>query len=227
MDQTIDLNLKRAKKLSAADRLIEAAGPLFADQPFDSVSTRELAKAAGVNLSAISYHFGNKEGLYEAVFQRIIQDLAPARNGVRNFLEGGLIAAKGSAAMQREIVRSFISTIIDAVTEGEDPKWRMRLMVREIHSAGPCFKLVMRGHIEIMHDMVGKLVAVILKEDPETARVKLIAHSVLGLCLQYALNEALISYRLGWPNYGPQEKEILKNETADIVFSILGIAEIS
>ncbi|MCG8494010.1 MAG: CerR family C-terminal domain-containing protein [Sneathiellales bacterium] len=211
--------------MSAADRLIEAAGPLFADQPFNAVSTREIAKAAGVNLSAISYHFGNKEGLYEAVFHRIIEDLAPARNNIKSFLEGGVIAAKGSVAMQREIVSTFVSAIIDAITEGDRPKWRMQLIVREIHGEGPCFKLVMQGHIEIMHDMVGKLVAVILKEDAETPRVKLIAHSILALCLQYALNEALISYRLGWPSYGPDEKEILKKETSGIVFSILGIAD--
>jgi len=225
MDQTIDLKYARAKKLSAADRLIEAAGPLFADQPFDAVSTRELAKAAGVNLSAISYHFGNKEGLYEAVFTRIVEDLEPVRSRTKSFLEGGLIAAKGSVAMQREIVRTFASAIFDAVTDKDKPKWRMRLVMREVQSEGPCFNLVMRGHIDIMHDMVGKLAAVILKEDPQTPRVKLIAHSIMGLCLQYALNEALISYRMGWPKYGPDEKEILKKETSDIIFAILGIAD--
>jgi len=47
--------------------LVAAATPLFAAKGFNGVSVREMAKAAGVNLSMISYYFGGKEGLYAAV----------------------------------------------------------------------------------------------------------------------------------------------------------------
>lgn len=47
--------------------LIAAAVPLFAAKGLNGVSVRELASAAGVNLSMISYYFGGKEGLYAAV----------------------------------------------------------------------------------------------------------------------------------------------------------------
>jgi TetR/AcrR family transcriptional regulator len=47
--------------------LIAAAIPLFAAKGLNGVSVRELATAAGVNLSMISYYFGGKEGLYAAV----------------------------------------------------------------------------------------------------------------------------------------------------------------
>lgn len=49
------------------DNLISAAMPLFAAKGLNGVSVRELASAAGVNLSMISYYFGGKEGLYAAV----------------------------------------------------------------------------------------------------------------------------------------------------------------
>lgn len=47
---------------------MQTALKLFATQGFDATSTRQIAKGAGVNLSAMSYHFGSKEGLYKAVF---------------------------------------------------------------------------------------------------------------------------------------------------------------
>jgi len=47
--------------------IIAAAIPLFAAKGLNGVSVRELARAAGENLSMISYYFGGKEGLYAAV----------------------------------------------------------------------------------------------------------------------------------------------------------------
>ncbi len=49
------------------DNLIASSLPLFAAKGLNGVSVRELAAAAGVNLSMISYYFGGKEGLYAAV----------------------------------------------------------------------------------------------------------------------------------------------------------------
>jgi len=49
------------------EHIIAAAVPLFAAKGLNGVSVRELAAAAGVNLSMISYYFGGKEGLYAAV----------------------------------------------------------------------------------------------------------------------------------------------------------------
>ena len=49
------------------EHIITKAIPLFAAKGLNGVSVRELAAAAGVNLSMISYYFGGKEGLYAAV----------------------------------------------------------------------------------------------------------------------------------------------------------------
>ena len=53
------------------EALISSATELFSAQGFSSVSTRELAERSGINQALIGYHFGNKEGLYLAVFEHI------------------------------------------------------------------------------------------------------------------------------------------------------------
>jgi AcrR family transcriptional regulator len=47
---------------------MEAAERLFADKGFDGTSVRDIAEAASVNLAMISYYFGSKEKLMEAMF---------------------------------------------------------------------------------------------------------------------------------------------------------------
>lgn len=49
-------------------QIMEAAEKLFAEQGFAGTSVRDIAEAARVNLAMISYYFGSKEKLMEAMF---------------------------------------------------------------------------------------------------------------------------------------------------------------
>lgn len=55
--------------------LIAAATPLFASKGLNGVSVRELARAGGANVAMISYYFGGKAGLYEAVVREVFSGL--------------------------------------------------------------------------------------------------------------------------------------------------------
>jgi AcrR family transcriptional regulator len=50
-------------------KILTTATQLFARNGFDGSSIREIAAVAGVNLSAVNYHFKNKENLYISVFK--------------------------------------------------------------------------------------------------------------------------------------------------------------
>ncbi|MEY4344810.1 MAG: hypothetical protein RL032_642 [Pseudomonadota bacterium] len=58
----------RSDGAEARNRLLDAAMRLFAEHGFAKTSTRDIAEAAQVNISSISYYFGDKAGLYRAVF---------------------------------------------------------------------------------------------------------------------------------------------------------------
>ncbi|MBS1732174.1 MAG: TetR/AcrR family transcriptional regulator [Bacteroidetes bacterium] len=49
-------------------QIIEKAEELFATQGYEGTTVRNIADAAGVNLAMISYYFGSKEKLLEALF---------------------------------------------------------------------------------------------------------------------------------------------------------------
>ena len=54
--------------------IIDAAQKLFAVNGFDGTSVRDIAQEAGVNVAMISYYFGSKEKLMEAVFEQKSND---------------------------------------------------------------------------------------------------------------------------------------------------------
>ena len=58
----------RSDGIEARERLLHMALRLFAEKGYAKTSTREIAQAAAVNIAAISYYFGDKAGLYRAVF---------------------------------------------------------------------------------------------------------------------------------------------------------------
>lgn len=61
-----------------AKKLLDAAERLFAQHGFAETSLRTITSKAGVNLAAVNYHFGSKEALIQAVFQRYLDPFAEA-----------------------------------------------------------------------------------------------------------------------------------------------------
>jgi AcrR family transcriptional regulator len=58
-------------------QIIQAAEKLFAENGYEGTSIRHIAAAAGVNVSMISYYFGSKEKLIEALFEERIGYIGP------------------------------------------------------------------------------------------------------------------------------------------------------
>lgn len=56
-------------------RILDACGPVFAERGFSGATTRVLADAAGVNVATLAWHFGDKQGLYDAVIVKHLEDL--------------------------------------------------------------------------------------------------------------------------------------------------------
>lgn len=53
----------------AADSILAVAARLFADRGYDATSMREVAEGAGVAKPTVYYHFGSKEGLFDAILE--------------------------------------------------------------------------------------------------------------------------------------------------------------
>lgn len=61
-----------------ATRIINAAEALFAEQGFTETTMRQITASADVNLAAVNYHFRSKQGLVNAVCERLMEPLCEA-----------------------------------------------------------------------------------------------------------------------------------------------------
>ncbi len=106
----------------ARQRLLAAALRLFAQQGFAKTSTRELAEAASVNVAAISYYFGDKAGLYRAVFY------GPMGADAQTHIAA--VTAPGLALP--EALRAFYAGFVMPLHEGECTTLCAKLHFREL-----------------------------------------------------------------------------------------------
>ncbi len=70
------------------DRLLRAGERLFAERGFKKVTVREICRAAGANVAAINYHFGDKLGLYREVMKTAIDAMRATNDAARKAGEG-------------------------------------------------------------------------------------------------------------------------------------------
>lgn len=103
------------------DAIVQAAQQLFAERGYQSVSTEEIAKTAGVSKGLVHYHFGSKEelvvrilengqGILTEVLDAIAQSPNTAREKVKAAIKAYLEMASSGPGLARIALTSFFET---------------------------------------------------------------------------------------------------------------------
>jgi AcrR family transcriptional regulator len=125
------------------DAILDAATQLFAAQGFDGASIRMITAAAGTNLGAITYHFGTKDALFEAVIARSVEPL------VKRI---GVLAGRSDAPLAR--LEEATRTLFDLLsTHPELP----RLLVHVLAGDRP-IPMAARALLERNHGVVSRII---------------------------------------------------------------------
>jgi AcrR family transcriptional regulator len=121
--------------------LLSSGLRLFAHQGFAKTSTRELAEAAQVNVAAISYYFGDKAGLYRAVF---FEPMGDAGSDVARIADPTLSLD--------EALRGFFHGFLEPLREGEAMRLCMKLHFREMLEPTGLWEQLVDRAIRPVHD---------------------------------------------------------------------------
>ena len=112
---------QRSDGAEARAQLLQAALRLFSEKGFAKTSTREIAQAAGANIAAISYYFGDKAGLYRAVFT---EPMGSASDDIAVYNQAHLNL--------RQSLEGFFASFLEPLKQGELVRLCTRLHFREM-----------------------------------------------------------------------------------------------
>ncbi len=121
--------MEAARRGDTRERVIAAAGELFAARGFHGTTMRDIAQRARVNLAAAHYHFGSKETLYLDVLRAQFAEL------MAQFDERGARLGPDTARVKRTALRMVLRTRVAAMLAlllGPPPGPHGTLMMREM-----------------------------------------------------------------------------------------------
>jgi AcrR family transcriptional regulator len=132
----------------ARERLLHEATRIFAEKGFARSSTREICQAAGQNVSAIHYYFGDKAGLYRATLLRPIEEISQA-----------FVGFDDPDLSLDQALRRVMSGLLFLPEAGAPPDLEMRLYLREMLEPSGSFTDMVAQHIMPMHERMVAMLA--------------------------------------------------------------------
>ena len=166
------------------ERILEAAGEIFAECGFRGATVRKICERAGVNLAAINYYFGGKEKLYSEVL-RHWHDFAIQKYP--------LLLGVDEDAPAEEQLRAFIRSLLFRLLDKGKPAWFGKLMMREMTEPTRAFerlvKETVRPRDKILASIVQKMIGAPISEE----EIRLCCASIIGQCLYYYNARSIIT----------------------------------
>jgi AcrR family transcriptional regulator len=194
------------------ERLLNAAGEVFAEKGFHAASVREICERAGANLASVNYYFRSKEKLYEAVVLRTF-DYAMEKYP--------LDIDQDRLHSPQERLFEFVQRFLLRLLDRDRPAWHINVLRREHAEPGPALRAVLkkiiRGNrkelLSVLTDLTGR--------KADRGWLQLCASSIVGQCLFYHRASAIVTQLHGHVDYSTSGIQKLARHITD--FSLAAI----
>lgn len=164
-----------AEVKTTRERLLQAAGEVFAEMGFHDAKVRDICARAGANLASVNYYFRDKDSLYAAVIENARQfefDQFP-------------LDMLGPGASPHERLRAFITRFVNKLFDRGRPSWHVQLVCREMIEPTAGLDLIVERGIRPQFEYLASILGEILGPAADPHLVARCAASVIGQCLHY------------------------------------------
>ena len=159
------------------NKLIEAAGRVFAERGFEAATVREICLQAGANVAAVNYYFRDKLGLYSEVLHESVRAAK-----VETFR-----AALERHAPTEETLRAVIRMRLRSAHQADLPDWHFRIMAHELAHPTPAMSHIIRTVSKPIYERFLKLIGEIIGRPANHEKTLLCTQSIMGQIFLYVL----------------------------------------
>lgn len=197
----------KARGEETREKLVEVGLKLFAMNGFNGVSMRNLASEAEVNLATVGYHFGGKQGLYEAVIREIIRfrdEVMPGEDAVREqlaYFESGKIT-------KEDLVAWFFRSQMEGILSEPTTLWGVMLINREMADPSESYPLLDDEFFAPAIESMNLVLKAVMPEDTSFTEVMTVGTALIGIVLKFVKPKAFTD-RVGWEEMTPERIEEL------------------
>jgi AcrR family transcriptional regulator len=170
------MNRRKTGAGETRQRLLAAAGEVFAEQGYHSTTVRDICRRAGVNIALVNYHFRSKEELYAAVCNYSL-DLSVNKYSPTLGL--------GPRASARQRLHAFIRSFLFSMLEKGEPSWHEKLAVREMNSPTAALDSMVETTIKPRNRLLSSIVRDFFGAGAGEDMVRQCCLSIIGQCLHY------------------------------------------
>ena len=189
-----------SNSLGTEERLLEAAGEIFAEYGYRGATVRQICEKARANLAAVNYYFRDKDGLYLAVMRYLhstATDLYPPSLGLK----------RGASADDR--LHAFIRSLLNRLLSEGRPNWHMKLAARELIEPSPALDVIVEEAIRPLSQELESIVRELLGPEADDESVRLNMLSVVSQCGFYHHSRAVISRLYSMQKFSVEDIEKL------------------
>ncbi|HSY71699.1 MAG TPA: CerR family C-terminal domain-containing protein [Silvibacterium sp.] len=204
-------SVRVSEQEDARARLIDVAIKLFAEKGYEGTSVRDLATAAGVNVAAVSYHFGSKDELYHEALRACLAPCGEMRERMQKHLDAALKNRSRKAAEEalRGCIQDFLEMLVSPAAR------HSHLVMREQSEGKQRFEPVIREFFQPVGSILREVILMLAPGLPEM-RVFMVISGIIGQCLH--IYKARVSYRVlaGVDSHSPEYIEMTSKHIAHL-----------
>jgi AcrR family transcriptional regulator len=176
----VQTHASSARAGATRETLLDTAEALFSTRGFAGVSVRDITQAAGVNLAAIHYHFGGKDELALAVFERRARELSRER------LAKLRAVMAGDAPSKRAVFHALLSPPLEWMAEAATRRHAISMLIRtHLDGSNAIMQKVFRD-VSVLASFADALIVIDPVMRPQDANMKVFF--ALGLEHEIILN---------------------------------------
>jgi TetR/AcrR family transcriptional regulator, regulator of cefoperazone and chloramphenicol sensitivity len=215
MSEQVPARLKTSKVRAVANagyrkgeetrqRILDVALKAFGEASFKAVTTRQISEAAGVSLPTLQYYFGDKQGLYracaEAIVERYRRHTTVAALTAREVLNKDPTA--GTARVHLKAVIGALAGFLVGSKEAE--RWA-QFVARELRDPGPAFEILYDSLWRPGVELTARLIARILGSSEEDPAARIQALLLISSLLAFQSGRSISLRTMGWSTIGREQ----------------------